>query len=108
MGNHMKAKIEGIGTYRLVLDIGYHLDLFKTLYVPSISRNLVVDIYGFNFTFGHDCFSLYKNSKPIGSSVFVDDLHKLKLDDKFTKSLLIVHHNIGIKHNMLNESSAYL
>ena len=65
----MKAKIEGIETYCLVLDTSYHLDLFKTIYVPSISRNLVsllkLDIYGFNSTFGHGCFSLYKNSKPI-------------------------------------------
>ena len=74
MGNHMMAEIEDIGSYHLVLDIGYHLDLFKTFYVPSISRNLVsllkLDIYGFDFTFGHGCFSLYKNSKHVGSSIF--------------------------------------
>ena len=112
MGNRMKAEIEGIGTYHLVLDTGYHLDLFKTLYVPSISRNLVslpkLDVCGFDFTFGHGCFSLFKNSKPVGSGILVDGLYKLKLDDKFTESLLTVHHNIGIKHSMLNESSAYL
>ena len=76
MGNHIKAEIEGIETYHLVLDTNYHLDLFKTLYVPSISKNLVsfpkLDIYGFNFTFGHGCFSLYKNSKLVGSSILID------------------------------------
>lgn len=34
MGNRMKAPIEGTGAYHLVLDTGYHLDLFQTLHVP--------------------------------------------------------------------------
>jgi hypothetical protein len=41
MGNRVKAPVEAIGTYRLILDTGNHLDLFETLYVPSVSRNLV-------------------------------------------------------------------
>ncbi|KAK9128170.1 hypothetical protein Syun_016967 [Stephania yunnanensis] len=41
MGNRMKARIEGIGTYRLILDTGYFLDLEKCLYVPECSSNLV-------------------------------------------------------------------
>lgn len=41
MRNRVKAPVEAIGTYPLILDTGYHLDLFQTLYVPSISRNLV-------------------------------------------------------------------
>ena len=41
MGNRMKARIEGVGTYRIVLDTGYCLDLEKCLYVPDCSRNLV-------------------------------------------------------------------
>lgn len=41
MGNWVKAPIEAIGTYRLVLETNYHLDLFQTFYVPSISRNLI-------------------------------------------------------------------
>ena len=60
MGNRMKAAIEGIGTYRLVLDTGYHLDLLETLYVPSIARNVSLsklDISGFNVKFGSGCFS---------------------------------------------------
>lgn len=38
IGNRMKALIKGIGTYHLVLDTRYHLDLFQALYVPSISK----------------------------------------------------------------------
>ncbi|KAH0661810.1 hypothetical protein KY284_026741 [Solanum tuberosum] len=53
MRNRMKAKIEGIGTYLLILDIGHHLDLLQTLYIPSVSRNLIsfsrLDVSGFDF-----------------------------------------------------------
>ena len=41
MGNRVKALVEAVGTYRLKLDTGHHLYLLKTLYVPSLSRNLV-------------------------------------------------------------------
>ncbi|KAL5763057.1 hypothetical protein ACOSP7_019321 [Xanthoceras sorbifolium] len=38
---YIKAQVEAIGTYRLILDTRHHLDLFQTLYVPSVSCNLV-------------------------------------------------------------------
>ncbi|TYK28192.1 Retrovirus-related Pol polyprotein from transposon TNT 1-94 [Cucumis melo var. makuwa] len=41
MGNKVKVPVEAVGTYRLTLDTGHHLDLFDTFYVPSISRNLI-------------------------------------------------------------------
>ncbi|KAJ8627717.1 hypothetical protein MRB53_021024 [Persea americana] len=44
MGNKDKAPVEAIGTFRFVLDSGYQLDLCQTLYVPSISRNLVSSV----------------------------------------------------------------
>ena len=112
MGNRMKASIEGIGTYRLILDNGHHLDLIDTFYVPSVSRNLVsllkLDVSRFTFKFGHGCFSLCKNNSIIGSGIFYDGLYKLKLDDNFVESLLNVFHNVGIKRSMLNDNSAYL
>ncbi|WVZ07573.1 hypothetical protein V8G54_020919 [Vigna mungo] len=47
------AQIEGIGTYRLILDTGYCLNLEKCLYVPGCARNLIsvakLDCLGFNF-----------------------------------------------------------
>jgi len=55
MGNRVKASIEAIGTYRLILYTGHHLDIFQTLYVPSISRNLIslskLDTVGYCFKF---------------------------------------------------------
>ncbi|KAG6467852.1 hypothetical protein ZIOFF_072416 [Zingiber officinale] len=71
MGNRVKVPVEAVGTYRLILDTGHHLDLYETLYVPSISRNLVsvskLDVAGYYFKFGNGCFSLYKHTYMIGS-----------------------------------------
>lgn len=56
MGNRVKASVEAIETYHLVLDTRYHLYLFLTLYVPFVSCNLdslfKLDstIYFFKFT----------------------------------------------------------
>ncbi|KAL6338190.1 hypothetical protein AAG906_015153 [Vitis piasezkii] len=41
MGNGVKVPVVATGTFRLFLDTDCYLDLFQTLYVPSISRNLV-------------------------------------------------------------------
>ncbi|KAG6517285.1 hypothetical protein ZIOFF_020670 [Zingiber officinale] len=72
MGNRVKVPVEAVGTYRLILDTGHHLDLYETLYVPSISRNLVsvskLDVAGYYFKFGNGCFSLYKHTYMIGSA----------------------------------------
>ena len=61
MRNRVKVSSEAIGTYRLILDTGHHLDLFQTLYVPSISRNLIslskLD------TIGYSCL-LYTSPSP--------------------------------------------
>ena len=112
-GNWKKASIEGIGTYRLILDSGYHLDLPQTLYVPSLSRNLVsvskLDVNGFSFKIEKGCFSLFnKDDSFISSGILVDGLYRLKLDINFSTSLMCGHQNIGIKHSITNENSAYL
>ncbi|KAG6532401.1 hypothetical protein ZIOFF_006241 [Zingiber officinale] len=82
MGNRVKVPVEAVRTYRLILDTGHHLDLYETLYVPSISRNLVsvskLDVAGYYFKFGNGCFSLYKHTYMIGSdSRFKSDLMKI-------------------------------
>ena len=38
VGSHVKSK----GTCNLVLDNGYVLDLKRTFYIPSFSRNLIL------------------------------------------------------------------
>ncbi|KAJ0102106.1 hypothetical protein Patl1_04772 [Pistacia atlantica] len=73
MGNRIKALVKGMGTYCLILNTDHNLDLLETLYVPSISCNLVslskLDISGFIIRFGERCFSLYKNTIFIGSGI---------------------------------------
>ncbi|KAL8151535.1 hypothetical protein V2J09_021343 [Rumex salicifolius] len=112
MGNRVKVLVEAIGTCRLILDTGYHLDLFQTFYVPLISRNLIslpkLDEAGYFFNSGNECFSLLKQNVVVGSGTNCDGLYKLKLDNPFAETLLIVHHNAGIKCGLSNESSAYL
>ena len=99
MGNRVKAPVEAIETYHLILDTGNHLDLFQTLYVLSISRNLVslskLDASGYSFEFGNGRFSLFKHNSFIGSGILCDGLYKLKLDNLFSESLLTLHHSIG-------------
>ena len=108
----MKALVEAIGTYHLILDIGHHLDLFETFYVPLISQNLVsmskLDTLGFSYKFGNGCFSLFKHNHFIDSCILYDDLHKLNLDNLFAETLLTLHHNVGTKSGLVNEHSAYL
>ena len=91
MGNLVKAPVEGIGTYCLVLDTGHHLDLSQTLYVLSLSRNLIslskLDFIRYSFTFGNRCFSLFKQNNIIGFGILSDGLYKLKLDNIFAESL---------------------
>ncbi|KAL1194913.1 Retrovirus-related Pol polyprotein from transposon TNT 1-94 [Cardamine amara subsp. amara] len=111
MGNRMKARIEGIGTYRLIFDTGCFIDLENCLYVPECARNLVsvsrLDDLGFDFKIVHGVFSLYRKDYFYGNGTLVDSLYKFNLDKSFSESLFNVE-NQGIKHSASNENSALL
>ena len=112
MGNRVKVPVEAVGTYRLILDTGHHLDLIKTLYVPSISRNLIslskLDVAGYSFKFGNGCCNLFKYTHMIGSGVLCDGLYKLNLDKLYDETLVTLHHNVATKRSLVNECSTYL
>lgn len=112
MGNRMKARIEGIRTYRLILDTGYCLNLEKCLYVPGCARNLIsvakLDCLGFNFRIENDIFHLYKLSYYYGSGTLVDDLYRLNLDVNFSESLFNVEHVVDRNSSAGKECSAFL
>lgn len=62
--NRMKAQIEEIKTYRLILDCGCHIDLKICLYIPDCTRNLIfigkLDDLDINFKIRNNEFSKYK------------------------------------------------
>ena len=95
MGNQMKAPTEAVGTYHLILDNGDHLDLLETLYVPSISRDLIsfskLDKAGYVFKFGSGCFNLYKNTCMIDGGTLCDELYKVNLDNLYAETLMTLH-----------------
>jgi len=109
MGNRMKARIEGIGTYRLILDSGCCMDLEKCLYVSVCARNLIsiakLGKLEFNFRIGNGSFSLYKNLYYYGSGTLIDDLYRFNLDVKFVESLFHVEHS---HHIVCKENFAFL
>ena len=51
---------------------------------------------------------MFKRKCFIGSSVLCDGLYKLKLDNLFVETLLTLHHNVGTKCGLIDESLAYL
>ena len=121
MGNKDKAPVKAIGTYRLNLCSDYVLDLCQTLYVPSISRNLIsvsaLDKVGYSFEFGNGNFSLFKNSSCIGSGILIDGFYKLELKtpnakinftlhDKETKNKSSKDNNYFVWHKRLGHISS--
>ena len=112
MGNWIRASNEAIRTYHLFLDIGHHLDLFQTFYVPSIFRNLVsmpkFDLDGYFINFRNKSFTLFKNTSFVRSGILCHRLYKFKFNDQFAETLLTLHHNVGTKRSLINENSSNL
>jgi len=104
--------VEVVGTYSLILDTGYHLDLMDTFYIPSITRNLSflskLDVAGYSFKLGNGGFSLFKRTFMIESGTLYDGLYKLNLDNLYVVTLMTLHHNVDTKRNLVDERSAYL
>ena len=87
-GNKMSSCVEAIGTCNLVLSSGFILELEKTFYVPSFSRNLIsisrLVPLGFFFSFSDSGFSLSNKSKVIGYGTLSDGLFHIQLQNDFT------------------------
>ncbi|KAK2988306.1 hypothetical protein RJ640_011977 [Escallonia rubra] len=95
--NGEKAQVGAVGTLRLVLESGFNLDLVDTVYVPSMTRNLIsvsrLDAYGYSFKFENKGFSVFLYSRVIGSGLLEGNLYKLLLNASFTESLKTVNMN---------------
>ena len=79
----MSSRVDAIGTCSLVLSSGFILELEKTFYVPSFSRNLIsisrLVPLGFSFIFSDSGFSLSNKSKVIGYGTLSDGLFHIQL-----------------------------
>ena len=95
MRNETEVEIKVIGTLRLILDIGFIMDLVDTIYVPVFTRNLIsvprLDSYGYELKFGNNGVSLFYNSCLVGSDTLHGNLYSLNLDCKYSQSLLSYH-----------------
>ncbi|KAH9667906.1 hypothetical protein KPL70_021226 [Citrus sinensis] len=111
-GNKMPSRVEAVGTYRLALNSGFVLDLDKTFYIPSFSRNLVsvsrLLPFGFGFNFLGTIFHLLKDSVIVGDGILDDGMFKLHLNPTFDFNLMTMHGNISVKRSALNEQSSML
>ena len=97
----MCSKVEGVGTFRMILKTGYVLDLNNVFYVPSFSRNLIsiskLVVVGYGFLFENLILSIFKNKVHIGGGTLVDSLFKIDIDPSFECNYLNMHVNVGIK-----------
>ena len=102
--------MEAIGTYSLVLSSGFILELEKTFYVPSFSRNLIsisrLVPLGFSFNFLDYSFSLSNKSKVIGYGTLSDGVFHIQLQNDFTYNSM--HVTAGLKRCVMNEESSML
>ena len=93
MGDGKTAKVEAIGTFRLLLKIGIYLDLKDTYDVPSFRKNLisisVLDKSGYYCSFGNSKFNLSLNSNVIGTGFLSmhDNLYLLDTVASFNETL---------------------
>ena len=106
----MSSRVEAIGTCSLVLSSGFILELEKTFYVPSFSRNLIsisrLVPLGFSFNFTDSGFSISNKSKLIGYGALSDGLFHIQLHNDVTYNSM--HVTSGLKGCVVNEESSML
>ena len=82
-GNKVGSHVESIGTCNLVLDNDYVLDLERTFYIPSFSRNLILVSrlvpLGYSYKFSDCTLSLFCKSELIGKGILSNGLFSINL-----------------------------
>ena len=110
LGNKMCLHVEAIGTCKLALSSGFGLELEKTFYVPSFSRNLIsvsrLMSFGYSFNFSDLSLSLFYKSDLVGDGTLFDGLYCLNLQNN--TSLTVMHVHAGTKHCVVNKDSSML
>ena len=92
------------------LNGGFVLELQKTFYVPSFSRNLIsvsrLVPFGYSFHFLETSFSLIYKFDCVGNGILSDGLYCIFLQNDTTYNSL--HVQTGIKRCVVNEDSSTL
>ncbi|RVW72857.1 Retrovirus-related Pol polyprotein from transposon TNT 1-94 [Vitis vinifera] len=109
-GNKMGSHVEAIGTCYLTLYGGFILELQRTFYVPSFSRNLIsvsrLVPFGYSFHFSETSFSLIYKSECVGNGILSDGLYCIFLQNDTTHNSL--HVQTSIKRCVVKEDSSTL
>ncbi|KAM2033523.1 hypothetical protein FF1_015515 [Malus domestica] len=83
VGNGRRVEVKALGTVRLKLEFGFHLDLENVAYVPSMRRKLVsvskLVLLGYYFTLNKIGFNIFYNSSHIGTGSICDGMFQFKL-----------------------------
>ncbi|CAH9111538.1 unnamed protein product, partial [Cuscuta europaea] len=93
VGDGKWVEVEAIGVFRLFLKTGFYLDLKETFVVPSFRRNLIsifaLDKFGYSCSFGNSQFSLFQNSKFIGTGLLsaYDNQYSLDINTSYNETL---------------------
>ena len=94
-GNKMRSHVEAVGTCSLFLSSGFILNLEKTFYVPSFSRNLIsvsrIVPLGYSFSFYETSFSLFYKSNLVGNGTLSNGLFSINLQNDTTNNTMHVH-----------------
>ena len=110
--NRIGSHVEVIETYKLILKSDFVLDLERTFFVPSFSKNLIsvsrLLPYGFTFKFISISFHFIKDNIIVGDGILDNCLFKLYLNPSLNHSLTTVHGNVDIKCGVINEKFSIL
>ena len=93
-GNDTSARVEEIGTFRLLLNTGHFINLIDTFVVPTCRRSLVsvstLDKFGYTCTFGNIKASIKYEDNIISTRSLLQDSNMYLLNI-VTQSNLILH-----------------
>ena len=103
-GNKMCSHVEAVGICSLVLSSGFNLNLKKTFYVPSFSRNLIsisrLIPFGYSFNFLETSFDLFYKSDLVGNGTLFDSLFFINLKNDTTHNV-VMHVDTSVKRYVI-------
>ena len=106
----MRSHVEAIRTCTLVLSSGFVLELERTFYILSFSRNLISVLrlvhFGYSFKLLEISFGLFYKSDLVGNGKLLYGLFSIKLQNDTTYNTTYVQ--TGIKQCTMNENFSIL